>query len=110
MRPTATTSTPPIPDVGDTLTYSLTTAPTGMTINATTGLIAWTPTNAQVGANAVTVRVRTRPRPAATQTFTVTVANTNDAAARSPPRRSPGHEDAAYSYDVNATDPDVATR
>ena len=46
------------PDVGDTLTYSLTTAPTGMTINATTGLISWTPTNAQVGANAVTVRVR----------------------------------------------------
>ena len=30
---------------GDTLTYSLTQAPTGMTINASTGLIAWTPTS-----------------------------------------------------------------
>ena len=29
---------------GDTLTYSLTTKPTGMTINSTTGLISWTPT------------------------------------------------------------------
>ena len=30
---------------GDTLTYSLRQAPAGMTINASTGLIAWTPTS-----------------------------------------------------------------
>ena len=32
---------------GDTLSYSLTQAPAGMTINASTGLIAWTPTRAR---------------------------------------------------------------
>jgi internalin A len=37
-------------------TYSLITAPSGMTINATTGLIQWTPTAAQLGPNPVTVR------------------------------------------------------
>jgi len=33
------------PDVGDTLTYSLNTKPTGMTINSSTGLISWTLTS-----------------------------------------------------------------
>ncbi|MHC4739925.1 MAG: putative Ig domain-containing protein, partial [Planctomycetota bacterium] len=35
--------------------YSLITAPAGMTINAATGLINWTPTEAQVGLNTITV-------------------------------------------------------
>jgi hypothetical protein len=35
------------PDAGDTLTYSLTTNPNGMTINSSTGVITWT--NAQCG-------------------------------------------------------------
>ena len=95
------------PDVGDTLTYSLTTAPSGMTINATTGVISWTPTNAQVGANAVTVRVRDAALAAATQSFTITVANTNDAPTITSTPVTTATEDAAYSYDVNATDPDV---
>lgn len=42
---------------GDTLTYSLTTSPTGMTINPSTGLINWTPTPAQEGDTSVTVEV-----------------------------------------------------
>ena len=42
---------------GDTLTYSLTTSPTGMGINATSGLISWTPDAADVGTHAVTVTV-----------------------------------------------------
>jgi len=33
------------PDAGDVLTYSLTTAPAGMSVNPTSGLIAWTPTS-----------------------------------------------------------------
>ena len=40
----------------DTLTYSLTTNPTGMTINSTTGVISWTPTSTQIGNNSVTVK------------------------------------------------------
>ena len=37
-------------------TFSLTTSPAGMTINATTGVISWTPAGGQAGANDVTVR------------------------------------------------------
>ena len=70
----------------DTLTYSLDTAPAGMTIVATTGAITWTPTNAQavpvvVGGkpNSVNVRVTDQTGLFATQAFSVNVANVNDA-------------------------------
>ena len=62
---------------GDTLSYSLTQAPAGMTINASTGLIAWTPTSTQTGGQAVTARVADPGGLAATQSFTVTVASAN---------------------------------
>jgi len=63
------------PDVGDTLTYSLTTKPADMTIDSATGLIQWKPTNAQVGANEVVVKVAdSNSIPALdTQSFTITV-------------------------------------
>jgi hypothetical protein len=57
---------------GDTLNYSLTTKPTGMTINSTTGLINWTPTTAQIGNNNVTVKV-SDGNLIDTQSFTITV-------------------------------------
>ena len=46
------------PDVGDTLTYSLTTAATYMTINATTVSISWTSPNTE-GRKRVTASVQT---------------------------------------------------
>jgi subtilisin family serine protease len=64
---------------GSALTFALTTAPAGMTIDAATGMIRWTPTNAQVGANAVTVRVTNASARSATQSFSIDVANLNDA-------------------------------
>jgi len=60
---------------GDTLTYSLTTKPTGMTINSTTGLINWTPATAQIGNNNVTVKVSDGDL-IDTQGFTITVEDT----------------------------------
>jgi len=57
---------------GDTLTYSLTVSPTGMTINSTTGAISWTPTEAQIGENEVLVEVSDGSK-SATQSFTITV-------------------------------------
>jgi len=57
---------------GDTLTYSLTTTPSGMTINSSTGLITWTPTAA--GAYVVTVEVSDGAL-FDTQSFTITVAD-----------------------------------
>lgn len=38
---------------GDTLTFSLTTSPAGMTINPSTGLINWTPSDLQTGVHSV---------------------------------------------------------
>jgi hypothetical protein len=93
------------PNPGDVLTYSLTQSPAGMTINAGSGLIAWTPTTAQAGNQAVTVRVADAQGLAATQTFSISVA---------PPSGSPqitstpvttATVGVAYSYDVDATDP-----
>jgi glucose/arabinose dehydrogenase len=37
-------------------TYSLVAAPSGMTINSSSGVISWTPSSSQIGSNAVTVR------------------------------------------------------
>jgi VCBS repeat-containing protein len=64
---------------GYALTYSLDAAPGGMAINNASGVIAWTPTNAQVGANPVTVRVTNTRGLFAKQSFSIDVANVNDA-------------------------------
>jgi len=42
---------------GDALTYSIVSAPAGMTINASTGVLSFTPTTAQIGIHVVTVGV-----------------------------------------------------
>ncbi len=74
------------PDVGDTLSYSLTIKPTGMTIDAATGLIQWTPTSAQAGANDVAVKVADDGSvPASnTQPFTITAGPANTPAITAP--------------------------
>ena len=60
------------PDSGDTSTFSLTTNPTGMTIDSVTGIIYWTPTSEQVEDNDVTVEV-SDGKLTDTQNFTITV-------------------------------------
>ena len=57
---------------GDTLTYSLTTDLDGMTINSTTGVISWIPTEDQIGENEVVVEVSDGSK-SDTQSFTITV-------------------------------------
>jgi uncharacterized delta-60 repeat protein len=59
---------------GGSLTYSLDTAPAGMTISAT-GLVTWTPIAGQQGSNAVVVRVTTLGASYVTQSFTITVSD-----------------------------------
>lgn len=63
------------------LTFSLTQAPTGMTIDIGTGLIEWTPDNAQIGQHDVTVRVEDALGAYDTQSFTITVSAVGDIAA-----------------------------
>ena len=67
------------PDIVDTLVYSLIINPVGMTIEASTGLIKWTPTSAQTGANDVAVRVTdgSSTPASSTQPFTINVGLTD---------------------------------
>lgn len=68
------------PDILDTLVYSLIIEPMGMTIDSATGLIKWTPTDAQIGSNEVAVRVEDgSSTPASnTQPFTIKVSLTSE--------------------------------
>lgn len=60
-------------EVGDTLVYSFTTAPSGATIDAATGVIVW-PTNVlDMGAHTLTVLVTESNGGTASKTFTVSV-------------------------------------
>lgn len=90
----------------DTLTFKLETAPTGMTINATSGLLQWTPTNADVGAHPIKVTVEDGNGGSESQSFTVTVANVNDDPTITTKAGTEAIEDQQYLYLVKANDPD----
>jgi RHS repeat-associated protein len=95
------------PDAGDLLTFSLDAFPADMTINASTGLIQWTPSAAQLGGHNVTVRVRDIAGLFALQNFTVQV---NSPAIGTPFFTSAPPTTAVvgqlYSYDADASDPE----
>jgi hypothetical protein len=94
-------------DVGDTMTFSLTTFPSGMTIDSSTGLITWIPVNNQVGVNNVEVFVSDGNGGDDTQSFTISVSNTNDAPTITSTPILAGVEDTVYNYDVDAADIDM---
>ena len=62
------------PDAGDVLTFSLPTAPTGMTIEPSAGLLQWTPTTSQLGSQSVVLKVQDAHGLFALQSYTVQVA------------------------------------
>lgn len=99
------------PDAGDTLTYSLTAFPTGMTIHNGTGLIQWTPEATQTGPHNVTVQVSDgRANGTVTQNFTITVSvapPTNRPPTITSTPGTTAQVGQPYSYDVEATDPDA---
>ena len=66
------------PDVGDVLTYSLTTSPSGMSIDSSTGEFSWIPTNFQVGDNDVVVSVSDGNGGSDTQSFTIAVIDVSE--------------------------------
>src|SRR5262249_35177882 len=91
----------------DALTFSLATAPAGMTISAA-GLVHWQPSGRQLGANPVEVRVDDGRGGLARQDFTVTVNVQN---ANQPPQiistaPTTAIQGQPYQYDAIATDPD----
>ncbi|TDJ69381.1 MAG: hypothetical protein E2O38_13690, partial [Proteobacteria bacterium] len=97
------------PDAGDMLSFSLTTAPAGMTISAATGVIDWIPTDAQTGDQNVTVEVTDNALPTAgsdTQSFTVTVGGMNQAPVANADSVTTA-QDVALIIDVLANDTDA---
>ncbi len=61
------------PDAGDVLTYGLTAAPTGMTIDAATGLIDWLPSDTDIGDHAVAISVTDTQGFGVVQSYTLVV-------------------------------------
>lgn len=64
---------------GGALAFALATAPAGMTVGAATGLVAWTPTTTQAGANLVVLTVTDPTGRSASQSFSILVAAANNA-------------------------------
>jgi RHS repeat-associated protein len=90
------------------LSYRLATAPAGMTIDANTGLIRWTPTAGQVGTNPVAVVVTDSSGQSATRPFNLQVvsagANRFPTISSTPP--TVVGLGRTYRYAVQADDPD----
>jgi hypothetical protein len=91
----------------DVLTYSLTTAPSGMMIDSATGFISWTPTNDDVGTHNVTVKVTDSSGAYDTEAFDISVVNMNDPPAIISTAITTAEEGTQYTYDVDAVDIDV---
>ncbi len=93
-------------DVGDVLTFSLVAAPSGMTIDPTTGVIDWQPGFDQAGEHPVTVAVTDSAGASDAQSFVLMVERSN----RPPTIVSPPVHDAleldGYLYALMAQDPD----
>jgi len=110
------------PDSGDTLNYSLTTNPSGMTIDSGTGEISWTPTSEQIGDNDVTVEASDGSL-TDTQSFIIVVSEAPPVTPSPPPPPPINHAPTItstpdtllatvgvlYTYDVEATDPNGDT-
>ena len=92
----------------DALTYSLPTAPEGMSIDTASGVMTWTPTASQVGVNEVVVRVDDGGPVAATQSFSINAVlmSANRAPVINSSPNIVGKEGVLYIYDLDAADPD----
>jgi RHS repeat-associated protein len=93
---------------GDDLGYALDVSPSGMSIDAQSGTIQWTPTADQIGAHVAAVRVTDSRGAFDTQEFVVQV---NDAGDNSPPTitstpSTVASPDRLYTYLIDANDPD----
>ena len=106
---TATASDADLPD--NTRTFSLDAgAPTGATINATTGVFSWTPTESQgVGTYNVTVRVTDNGSPALSdfETISITVNEVNVAPVLAAIGNRSVNEGSLLTFTATATDADL---
>jgi RHS repeat-associated protein len=91
---------------GGALTYAVRSAPSGFSIDATTGVVTWTPVTADVGTVAVVLTATDPQGGAAVQSYQIDVRPAN----RAPEFRSNPNQRVSqgglYRYDVLAIDPD----
>ncbi|WP_049722685.1 choice-of-anchor A family protein [Gilvimarinus polysaccharolyticus] len=92
------------PDAGDILTYSLTEAPSGMTVKATTGQILWDIGNLTERDYPVTVQVTDSTGLSDSQAFVISINRVNYAPVISSTPINEVKEGAPYSYQVIASD------
>ena len=91
----------------DPLIYSLPSSPEGMTIDADTGLISWTPSSTQAGSHSITVKVSDGRGGEAVQDFTITVSEAmNNAPFITSAPITRGKEGQLYEYGIIASDSD----
>jgi RHS repeat-associated protein len=97
------------PDAGDTKTFELLTPPSGMTIGASTGLIAWTPLAGQAGTHRIAAQVRDSKNRITSQHFNVFVETQviNQAPTILSSALTTAVVGRQYGYTVRASDPDT---
>jgi PKD repeat protein len=103
---TATATDPDIP--ADTLTFSLVGAPTGATINPSSGAFTWTPGFDQAGSHPVTFTISDGSL-IDTEEITITVRNVNRAPELTPIGAQSTDEGVQLEFTITATDPDGDT-
>lgn len=94
------------PDVGDTLTWKIKTAPTGVTIGASNGQLRWTPTATDVGNKTITIEVCDQKASCVSQTWTLVVTPNRPPVISGTPGNT-AFVGETYSYTPNLTDPDA---
>ncbi len=96
---------------GDVLAISAPTGPAWLTLTDNgdgTATLSGTPANADVGQHSISLQVIDLAGLTATQAFTITVSNVNDPPSFTSTPVTSALEDAPYTYNVTASDPDLA--
>ena len=91
---------------GDAIRFVRLDGPANLTVNATSGLVTWTPGPADVGSRKVTVGVTDDRSPFVTQTFTLEVQNLNDPPYFVSLPVQTAVQNQPYNYKAEARDPD----
>jgi YD repeat-containing protein len=93
---------------GDTLTYRLGRRPTGMMVDANTGLITWTPNASQIGTQTIDVLVTDIQGAVSTQTYNLVVGSSpiNQAPTITSTPKFTTDINSPYQYQVVSTDPE----
>ncbi|MCP3870719.1 MAG: hypothetical protein GY703_22025, partial [Gammaproteobacteria bacterium] len=95
------------PDPGDVLSFSAPTAPVGLNINSSSGLVQWTPTSQQPGKHAVTIKVTDPAGLTDQENFEIDVGAINHPPDLIPPGNRSIRTNTSFQSPLFAIDPDV---